>query len=194
MTAPDAHPVDSVDITTLAGAEPADVCEALAEMLLTQADRIRARFGVHDPRRDGRIGGLSEAATDVRLIGQRVRREAEAASVTRDVLAEVAVERRRQDAKWGEQNHPDGTGPDSGLGMPGWVRSYPQWATDLRQAVDSAAKSGDLTWANILLEKVFESLAEQDPVKLRAELVQVAAVAAQWAQAIDRRLRGGVAE
>ncbi|MFA8415115.1 hypothetical protein ACEPTV_33255, partial [Burkholderia pseudomallei] len=29
------------------------------------------------------------------------------------VLAEVAAERARQDAKWGQQNHDDGTGPDS---------------------------------------------------------------------------------
>ena len=29
---------------------------------------------------------------------------------TSAVLAEVAAERRRQDDRWGEQNHPDGTG------------------------------------------------------------------------------------
>lgn len=29
---------------------------------------------------------------------------------TADVLCQVAAERERQDRKWGEQNHPDGTG------------------------------------------------------------------------------------
>lgn len=31
-------------------------------------------------------------------------------SETESVLAEVLAERARQDAKWGEQNHPNGTG------------------------------------------------------------------------------------
>jgi len=32
------------------------------------------------------------------------------------------------------------------------------------------------------------AIAERDPAKLRAELIQVAAVAVQWIQAIDRRM------
>ncbi len=42
-------------------------------------------------------------------------------------------------------------------------------------------------WRDILLEEVFEALAEEEPKELRKELVQVAAVAAQWVEAIDRR-------
>jgi hypothetical protein len=48
-------------------------------------------------------------------------------------------------------------------------------------------ENGDLTWDGILLEEVYEALAEADPVKLREELVQVAAVAASWVVALDRR-------
>jgi hypothetical protein len=99
------------------------------------------------------------------------------------VLAEVAEERVRQDARWGEQNHPDGTGPGAllfGIG-------FDQWAHAVRQAVDRAARAHRSEWASILLEEVFEALAEGDPVRLRVELVQVAAVAVSWAEAIDRR-------
>lgn len=42
-------------------------------------------------------------------------------------------------------------------------------------------------WRHILDEEVAEALAETDPERLRAELVQVAAVAVQWIEALDRR-------
>lgn len=103
------------------------------------------------------------------------------------VLTEIHHERERQNAKWGEQNHPDGTGPTHGLTRPGWPNSYPQIANDIRNAVDHAATNGESTWSLILLEEVFEALAEEDPQRLRRELVQVAAVATQWVEAIDRR-------
>jgi hypothetical protein len=44
-----------------------------------------------------------------------------------------------------------------------------------------------LKWVDILEEEVAEAAAESDPAKLRAELVQVAAVAVAWIEAIDRR-------
>jgi hypothetical protein len=96
------------------------------------------------------------------------------------VLAAIANERARQDAKWGEQNHPDGTG--------GPVMR--QQADAARAACQYLAKNGGPDWRAILLEEVYEALAEDDPAKLRAELVQVAAVAAAWVAAIDRR-KGG---
>jgi len=92
------------------------------------------------------------------------------------VLGDVERERLRQDAKWGEQNHPDGTHD-----------SYTLRAEAERRLADNAAKHGSLTWRHILAEEFYEALAEEDPVKLRAELIQVAAVAAAWVEAIDRR-------
>lgn len=93
------------------------------------------------------------------------------------VLTDVAAERARQDAKWGEQNHPDNTGgPAEGRA-----------AIGARFACELAAKEGTLTWRHILREEVAEAFAETDPMKLRAELVQVAAVACAWIEAIDRR-------
>ena len=98
-------------------------------------------------------------------------------TATNHVLVDVAAERSRQHAQWGEQNLPDGTG------LPG----QPEIADRARRLCDRAAAVGVLTWSLIMQEEMFEALAETDPAKLRAELIQVAAVAVQWVEAIDRR-------
>lgn len=93
------------------------------------------------------------------------------------VLEEVSHERARQDARWGEQNHRDGTGGDQD-----------KTNADLaRQVCDDAFKTNAGSWALILTEEYAEAMAESAPDKLRAELVQVAAVAVAWVEAIDRR-------
>jgi hypothetical protein len=97
------------------------------------------------------------------------------------VLVEVAAERVRQDEKWGEQNHPDGTGLAYSV-------SATQGADRARRECRTAAELGMVTWRHILAEEVAEVLAEDDEGALRTELVQLAAVCVQWAQAIDRRL------
>jgi hypothetical protein len=106
---------------------------------------------------------------------------------TRAVLAEVEAERTRQHAKWGEQNHPDGTGEDAD----NWaypLRGSAAMAAEMQKAiVDARASVGTVTFLEIALEEVAEAFAEADPVKLRAELVQSAAVFVQWIEAIDRR-------
>lgn len=100
---------------------------------------------------------------------------------TSRVLAEVADERARQDAKWGEQNHPDGTGSPA--------RVLDAEAARLECKRQFAEGTG--TWLDVLEEEVSEAYAEADPDKLRSELIQVAAVAVAWAEAIDRRTAGG---
>lgn len=98
-------------------------------------------------------------------------------STSWNVCRDVLKERVRQDEKWGQQNHPDGTGG----------RPMIEAANEQRLRTDLLAESGLLDWRSILLEEVYEALAEEDPVKLREELVQVAAVAVAWVEAIDRR-------
>jgi hypothetical protein len=98
-------------------------------------------------------------------------------SATNGVLAEVAAERIRQNEKWGEQNHPDGTGDPGTSDM----------ANIMRGACQAAAARGQLTWNDVITEEIAEANAESDPTRLRAELVQIAAVAVAWAEAIDRR-------
>lgn len=107
------------------------------------------------------------------------------------VFGDVARERVAQDAKWGEQNHPDGTGPDSlpfaYTGMNLDLRNGAQVAHIFRAQVEAQALRRQLTWLDILLEELGEASAEDDPSALRAELVQVAAVAVAWVEALDRR-------
>jgi len=113
-------------------------------------------------------------------------------------VIDTADERARQDRKWGEQNHPDGTGPDEWVLVGVRAQSVShlerlgahRLAAAATLATDAAAQAGTVTWSDILLEEVFEALAEDDPTTLRNELVQVAAVAQQWVEAIDRRARG----
>lgn len=98
---------------------------------------------------------------------------------TRAVLEEVAAERWSQDQKWGAQDHPDGTADNPTLRA--------AWAMSARDECNRAAKLGKLTWRHIMSEEVAEAHAESDPAKLRAELIQVAAVAVAWIESIDRR-------
>lgn len=93
------------------------------------------------------------------------------------IIAEVQAERERQDARWGEQNHRDGTGSLTQV----------LEADKARDACQAAFARGDGTWMHVLIEEVFEAFAEEEPSKVRAELVQVAAVAVAWIAAIDRR-------
>lgn len=95
-----------------------------------------------------------------------------------DVLGEITRELVIQDVKWGEQNHPDGTGGPV-------MRSEAERHRAACDYLHKVLNAGD--WRSILLEEVYEACAEDDPAKLRAELVQVAAVAVQWVLAIDRR-------
>jgi len=95
---------------------------------------------------------------------------------TNAVLAEVLDERRKQHEKWGQQDHPDGTDRD----LAGVAESF-------RRFCDAAAEDGSITFRHILAEETAEAYAETDPDSLRAELIQVAAVAVAWIEAIDRR-------
>jgi hypothetical protein len=101
----------------------------------------------------------------------------DAMSAYLNLLAEVEEECFYQNDKWGEQNHLDGTGSQA----------------DKDRAAISKAKCQANTpvednWRDVLDEEVTEAFAESDPVLLRAELIQVAAVAVQWISAIDRRM------
>lgn len=101
-----------------------------------------------------------------------------------EVLGDIAMERAKQDAKWGEQNHRDI--PRTAAGK---IRES---ADRSRVACEKAARAGTLSWAHILDEEFCEAMAEAaegNEDKLRAELIQVAAVATAWVECIDRRKR-----
>lgn len=92
------------------------------------------------------------------------------------ILADIVTERDAQDALFGVQDLPDGTGA-----------SFADRADMGRDACDAAFARGEGTYRHVFLEEVYEALAEDDPAKLRAELVQAVAVGVKWLEAIDRR-------
>lgn len=101
------------------------------------------------------------------------------------ITAEIVGERARQDEKWGDpKNVPNGTGP--AVTFPGGD-TFVELRDEIQAIVDGAAEVGESRMSWVLLEEVFEALAESDDDKLRAELIQVAAVAAKWVQIIDAR-------
>lgn len=74
------------------------------------------------------------------------------------VLQDIVEERARQDAKWGQQNH-----------------EAPVWSSILGEEVGEACQA--------LLHDLYGG---QAAGTLRKELVQVAAVAVQWIECLDR--------
>lgn len=104
---------------------------------------------------------------------------------TRGVLAEVFDEREKQMVKWGRQEIP-------------MVLSFDeatinfQRAEHLREANryklmnDARAEVKADAWDSILLEELHEAFTESDPAKVRAEMVQTAAVCVAIIECIDR--------
>lgn len=115
-------------------------------------------------------------------------------TATAQVLIEVHNERRRQDAKWGIQDHPD---------LPArWVGRSPDLvAKFMGTPIASLAKAlceyehevhGVDCWALIDSEEnseAYEQAALGNLEELRKELIQGAAVKVAWVEAIDRRLK-----
>lgn len=93
------------------------------------------------------------------------------------ILREVFAERKRQHAKWGIQK------------LPLWTPTAVDvtLAAISKQSCDNAFTNGEGTWRAVLQEEYREALAESDPALVRAELIQLAAVAVQIIEAIDRK-------
>lgn len=94
-------------------------------------------------------------------------------------LTLVAEERHKQDRKWGDQNHPN-IRPSANYPIAG--------SHHCRMVTETRAEAGLVTWTDILLEEVAEAVDEAragNRAALRDELIQVAAVAVQWAEKLD---------
>jgi len=107
------------------------------------------------------------------------------------VLRDVQAERTRQFAKYGTNaGLDDGTGPD--------VRWIPGWygAEDTEKILRADYEiykhdtDGPPTWMHLVREEIAETFKETDPASLRAELIQVAALAVSWIEKIDARSAG----
>ena len=106
--------------------------------------------------------------------------------LTKTVLQQVADERARQDNRFGIQDH-----PIIAVNRPG---HNPDFFGMVAQECKEDWAEGVRDWATILLEEVYEALAETDPKRIREELVQVAAVAAAAIESLDRRKHGAGAD
>lgn len=97
-----------------------------------------------------------------------------------DLLDEVASERFAQIEKWGQRDRPSVFGESD-------RRNFEKTANYWKQINDARVELDSLAWDGILLEEVFEALAESDDDLRRQELIQVAAVALAEVECIDRR-------
>jgi hypothetical protein len=107
------------------------------------------------------------------------------------VIDDVVKERARQDEKWGEQNHPDLPAAIADLSS-AEIAAVLGIATApvATRSCESAFAVNSGSWSRILIEEVaevVEAAAVRDSASLRRELIEVAAVAVAWAEAIDRR-------
>lgn len=101
---------------------------------------------------------------------------------TERVLQEILAVRTDQDTTWGRENLPNGTGPL--LMVMG--RRAGAWAALLRQDRQAADVRGNTTWVDLALEQLLTAVAQDDPVKLRTELVQLAVDITGQIECIDR--------
>ena len=103
------------------------------------------------------------------------------------IFAEIDAERKRQHEEWGEQNHP--------MLLNGIISDINPPICVIKRLAEIAKRKGSLSkklsWFNILMEEVYETFAETDPKKQREEMVQVAAVAVQIIEYLDRKEEAG---
>ena len=108
---------------------------------------------------------------------------------TRRVLREVMHEREQQVGRYGHNEELlDGTGPDEP--WLGAVSELPaarveEWFREDYERHERAA--GAPTWMHLIREEVAEVFREDDPARLREEIIQVAALCVSWVEKLDRR-------
>lgn len=128
-----------------------------------------------------------------------------------ETLGQVLAERMRQEAKWGEQNHPnvpggkvvEGSDPLIHQGFCAAALGIPD-ASVAKARCQAAAARGDVTWADIAIEELCEAIEAganagaampasparvQSLEDLQAELIQCAAVFSAWSAAVERQIR-----
>lgn len=142
---------------------------------LANSERVRERFLDN-------LTATQTRCTELLQQTQALQKIFDAPPLEAQALADVSHERRIQDAKWGPIDEkvlaiPNGTGK----------AAQKAEAEIAKAACETAFRDGRGSFALILLEEVAEAMAEADSDKLRAELVQVAAVAVKWIEALDRR-------
>lgn len=97
------------------------------------------------------------------------------------VIHEIALERKRQVALWGEQNHSD-------LSKGDYTQSEMKVALKfVRQINEANIHNGTTNWYQIMREELLEAVTAESTQHLREELIQCAAVILAWIEDVDRR-------
>jgi hypothetical protein len=106
------------------------------------------------------------------------------------VLLEVREERARQFARYGpNRENADGTGP-----AVAWLSPICRVPADIVEPLFRhdyemrELEDGAPTWMALVREEVAEAFKEEDPLRLRAELLQVAALCVSWMEKLDERI------
>lgn len=111
---------------------------------------------------------------------------------TKSVLKEVERERVNQLEKHGDPMLPLGTGPgriffDLPVNEHGTATAEDlvAWAKRRKRAASIQYGNGTVTFEHVLTEEFTEVISEDNPVKLRHELIQLAAVAVAMVETMD---------
>ena len=103
------------------------------------------------------------------------------------IFEEIALERKRQDEKWGKQNHPMTVVVDRNMLPPKSFLMDRLKTCKHRNEHEGKPKC----WYYILEEEVCEAFLETDPVKAKEKFIKVCAVGVQIIEALDRQIEGG---
>lgn len=105
-----------------------------------------------------------------------------------NILEKIYKEVEAQHEKWGRQNHPFITRTERVELTSDQVckRYCIPTETQARDSVETQAKAGELTFADILLEEVSEAISAKSVTDTITELIQVAAVCVSAIDSIQR--------
>jgi hypothetical protein len=176
----DIHGYTADDLLTQAE----DAAPMITDHAYEQGDRIvRGPCQVRVPAyADGRTARCGRYAKDhASEQGLLMPRSPRGRAVT-DVIKELD----RAEAKFPGQHLPNGTPVDAErMGLDKATEQARRTSDMYRKITKHAQARGTLSWRHVLAEEFFEALAEHDPLRLRDELVQVAAVCLRWIEDID---------
>lgn len=100
------------------------------------------------------------------------------------IVDEVLNERRKQENKWGVQDHPSVRESKTGHGRCGLHGMVSEETA--KQLCEYNSKRGTLAWGHIAVEELAEAISAPGDMSRREELVQLAAVIVAWIENIDR--------
>lgn len=145
-------------------------------------ERTGHYYGDGCPEHPVLVEGRPVYPTDPIIVPRTGRAPSPLVRITREIWEEL----RRAEIKFPDQHLPNGTPAHvERIGLEKALDQARRTANMYRKVCKTAAADGSLTWRHVLTEEFFEALAEHDPAALRAELLQVAAMAVRWVKDID---------